>query len=66
MLPKKKLVSEIVDSYHKMYGEILDRGDLTEQRRIEIQSEYDRKVNEPCLYYEKALIYAGASCANPN
>ncbi|CAM4091868.1 hypothetical protein [Gillisia limnaea] len=59
-------IAEIIESYHKMYGEVLENGTFTEARRREIIAEYNDRIENPCESHIRSLENAGASCENPN
>ena len=54
-------ISDIIKSYDEMYSEILAK-ELTAQQRIETESSYKARIENPCFYHRKSLENAGASC----
>ena len=59
-------VSVLIDSYHKMYGELLGKDGLSDSARGDLEAEYSRALEKPCEKHIRNLENAGASCSNPN
>lgn len=61
-----KTVEEILESYHTMYEEILDR-EMGDRQRELIEGEYQRKLDNPCESYREQLRNNGVTgdCSNP-
>lgn len=58
-------ISELKASYTRMYNEVKNDPEATDQQKAEAQAEYEARMESPCFYYKISLENSGASCENP-